>query len=553
MKIIIIRNYNDRGLLLAEGKARIVKSNHQEVLSGQPVLTADFFSVPTSGTYPLEVQFFDLSTGPLPTTTWDWDFGDGSPHSFIQDPIHEYTSDDSYTVSLTVGDGSTTDNETKPDYITVTIPTIYYVNPGSSTQDGLTPETGAHSVTSLQGLVSLEDGDIIEFVDNGIADDSGASVSFSTTIKLRSYSGNANKPTWKLKGDGDWTYNFALDFTGANKTVNIYDIKMICIGRARIGFSTALDTSSIDISRNFFQNIYFRDHEFWYGDKTISITNNIFTRSETFNEDFYISLNRGEAQTELHQYINNNVFYDFPNNAIDIGWQVHAYVLNNIFLGSGDACVVQHGNPLEVSIRNNLSFGITTPPGGDYELLVDPLLVSPETDDFVLQYNSPCISAGVGRNTQISVPTTDYDGAARDLDAPYIGAFESATPEPVPPAPPDEAVSIIVDAISIPLFDNGSFSETVSLDGNNYGISLSWNARAGAWFMSIADGNGNMLRTGIRLNVAYPVKLQYNDVGLPAGDFLLLDQKEETGLQEAGRHDFTSGRKLELWYLNETD
>jgi len=185
--------------------------------------------------------------------------------------------------------------------------------------------------------------------------------------------------------------------------------------------------------------------------------------------------------------------------------------------------------------------------------LVDPLLVSPETDDFVLQYNSPCISAGVGRNTQISVPTTDYDGAARDLDAPYIGAFESATPEPVPPAPPDEAVSIIVDAISIPLFDNGSFSETVSLDGNNYGISLSWNARAGAWFMSIADGNGNMLRTGIRLNVAYPVKLQYNDVGLPAGDFLLLDQKEETGLQEAGRHDFTSGRKLELWYLNETD
>ena len=553
MKIIIIRNYNDRGLLLAEGKARIVKSNHQEVLSGQPVLTADFFSVPTSGTYPLEVQFFDLSTGPLPTTTWDWDFGDGSPHSFIQDPIHEYTSDDSYTVSLTVGDGSTTDNETKPDYITVTIPTIYYVNPGSSTQDGLTPETGAHSVTSLQGLVSLEDGDIIEFVDNGIADDSGASVSFSTTIKLRSYSGNANKPTWKLKGDGDWTYNFALDFTGANKTVNIYDIKMICIGRARIGFSTALDTSSIDISRNFFQNIYFRDHEFWYGDKTISITNNIFTRSETFNEDFYISLNRGEAQTELHQYINNNVFYDFPNNAIDIGWQVHAYVFNNIFLGSGDACVVQHGNPLEVSIRNNLSFGITTPPGGDYELLVDPLLVSPETDDFVLQYNSPCISAGVGRNTQISVPTTDYDGAARDLDAPYIGAFESATPEPVPPAPPDEAVSIIVDAISIPLFDNGSFSETVSLDGNNYGISLSWNARAGAWFMSIADGNGNMLRTGIRLNVAYPVKLQYNDVGLPAGDFLLLDQKEETGLQEAGRHDFTSGRKLELWYLNETD
>jgi PKD repeat protein len=37
--------------------------------------------------------------------TYDWDFGDGSPHSSEADPIHTYTEPGSYTARLTVDDG----------------------------------------------------------------------------------------------------------------------------------------------------------------------------------------------------------------------------------------------------------------------------------------------------------------------------------------------------------------------------------------------------------------------------------------------------------------
>ena len=51
-------------------------------------------------------------------TTWNWNFGDGQT-STQQNPSHIYTSDGDYTVSLTVGDGSNTNLETKVDYIKV--------------------------------------------------------------------------------------------------------------------------------------------------------------------------------------------------------------------------------------------------------------------------------------------------------------------------------------------------------------------------------------------------------------------------------------------------
>jgi hypothetical protein len=106
------------------------------------------------------------------------------------------------------------------------------------------------------------------------------------------------------------------------------------------------------------------------------------------------------------------------------------------------------------------------------------------------------------------------------------------------------------DPVVIPLFDDGRFSQTVALDGANYGLALAWNNRGQYWSMSISDGNGNLLKTGIRLNIQYPVKLQYNNAGLPSGDFLLMDPSDTTWTLEAGRHDFTTGRKLELWYVN---
>lgn len=53
-----------------------------------------------------------------PITSWNWNFGDGQT-STQQNPSHIYTSNGDYTVSLTVGDGSSTNLEIKVDYIKV--------------------------------------------------------------------------------------------------------------------------------------------------------------------------------------------------------------------------------------------------------------------------------------------------------------------------------------------------------------------------------------------------------------------------------------------------
>jgi len=71
---------------------------------------ADFTASPDVGPAPLTVQFTDASSAGV--TSWDWDFGDGSPHSSDMNPEHTYTMPGEYAVTLSVegasGSGSTT-------------------------------------------------------------------------------------------------------------------------------------------------------------------------------------------------------------------------------------------------------------------------------------------------------------------------------------------------------------------------------------------------------------------------------------------------------------
>ena len=79
-------------------------------------VTAGFGANPTSGTAPLVVQFTDTSTGPV--DTWSWDFGDGTGSS-APNPAHTYTTEGTYSVSLTVSGGGSSDTFTLDDGIVV--------------------------------------------------------------------------------------------------------------------------------------------------------------------------------------------------------------------------------------------------------------------------------------------------------------------------------------------------------------------------------------------------------------------------------------------------
>lgn len=65
---------------------------------GKPPIALFDFS-PKFGVSPLTVQFTDQSV-PIPTS-WDWDFGDNTPHSNVQNPSHQYTQNGTYYPKLT--------------------------------------------------------------------------------------------------------------------------------------------------------------------------------------------------------------------------------------------------------------------------------------------------------------------------------------------------------------------------------------------------------------------------------------------------------------------
>jgi PKD repeat protein len=77
---------------------------------------ADFTATPRTGTAPLQVEFTDTSAN-IPIS-WSWDFGDGHT-STLQNPIHTYSAEGTYTVSLTATNGNGSDAEVKTSYISV--------------------------------------------------------------------------------------------------------------------------------------------------------------------------------------------------------------------------------------------------------------------------------------------------------------------------------------------------------------------------------------------------------------------------------------------------
>ena len=83
-------------------------------------ISANFAASPQWGSAPLTVQFTDTSTSTQGIATWLWDFGDGQT-SAERHPMHGYTAEGSYDVSLTVTGPEGSDTEIKAGFITVTL------------------------------------------------------------------------------------------------------------------------------------------------------------------------------------------------------------------------------------------------------------------------------------------------------------------------------------------------------------------------------------------------------------------------------------------------
>lgn len=83
----------------ASGADSVTKNQYITIYSAPSVA---FSATPTTGCFPLPVQFTDLTLpGSGTSSTWEWDFGDGSI-SNIQNPSHVYTGIGNYNVTLRV-------------------------------------------------------------------------------------------------------------------------------------------------------------------------------------------------------------------------------------------------------------------------------------------------------------------------------------------------------------------------------------------------------------------------------------------------------------------
>jgi PKD repeat protein len=181
--------------------------------------TAVASATPTSGPAPLDVAFKgDGSTDPDgDPITYDWDFGDGTPHSTSANPTHRYSTAGPFTARLTVSDGrGGTDSKT----VAITVgnpPTVTITSPanGSTYRDG--------QAVSLTGSATDSQGRAL----TGTALDWNVILHHSTHIHdLGHFSGSPTSFVPLTSHDADSYYDVTLTATdsiglSASKTVTI--------------------------------------------------------------------------------------------------------------------------------------------------------------------------------------------------------------------------------------------------------------------------------------------------------------------------------------------
>lgn len=114
----------------------------EQYIDALSVVLADFMGTPVSGYQPLLVQYTDLSTPLGAITAWDWDFGDNTPHSTEQSPLHSYVSPGVYTVTLLVANSTSNNQMAKINYIEVIYSEVEDPEPESPSGGGFMRSRG---------------------------------------------------------------------------------------------------------------------------------------------------------------------------------------------------------------------------------------------------------------------------------------------------------------------------------------------------------------------------------------------------------------------------
>ena len=191
-----------------------------EAGGGGPVTPdAAFLATPTSGSAPLTVNFTDTSTNT--PTGWAWDFeNDGTIDSTQQHPSHAYPDPGSYTVALTASNAAGSDTETKPAFITVTVPPTATPTPTATPEPTPTAEpTPTPEPTPGAGTLTFDP----------VAD--------ARVSRGRPDSKYGNDVALRVRQDGSDDYESYLRFqvTGITGTVTSVKLRLFCTDASPVG------------------------------------------------------------------------------------------------------------------------------------------------------------------------------------------------------------------------------------------------------------------------------------------------------------------------------
>jgi PKD repeat protein len=122
-----------------------ISGNGTFSLLGSGVFSVQFAAGPTNGSWPLVVNFTNLSSG---ATNYAWNFGDGHLSSSVN-PTNTYVNPGLYTVSLTAIGSADTNTLTRTNYITVTNPPPANADFAAGPRSGIAPLTVAFTNLSV--------------------------------------------------------------------------------------------------------------------------------------------------------------------------------------------------------------------------------------------------------------------------------------------------------------------------------------------------------------------------------------------------------------------
>lgn len=258
------------GTVLAEIQAANSDFGYQEVnnFCVASSLTPDFSADATSICVGEQVTFTDASQGT--PTTWDWTFEGGTlGTSSDQNPVITYNTPGTYDVTLTIGDGTTTETVTFTDYITVNaLPTASisasgattFCEGGSVTLTSSSATGNVWSTTETSQAISVnQSGDYTVVVTDG---NGCVGTSSATTVTVNPLPGigigtvidpancGESNGSIQVTGSSSGTLNWIGTASGSQGTTLPYNVSGLAAGSYTFQFTDGNGCVSTQVSQS---------------------------------------------------------------------------------------------------------------------------------------------------------------------------------------------------------------------------------------------------------------------------------------------------------------